>query len=86
MVVIVDFLTIVGIRRSLSSSILSLSVEGILFSKSILENSDDVFDSFLELLSFRVMFLKNETEDNAIPPIIMKNLFKMISPVQQYSV
>ena len=68
MVVIVDFLTIVGIRRSLSSSILSLSVEGILFSKSILENSDDVFDSFLELLSFRVMFLKNETEDNAIPP------------------
>lgn len=86
MVVIVDFLTIVGIRRSLSSSILSLSVEGILFSKSILENSDDVFDSFLELLSFRVMFLKNETEDNAIVPINMKNLFKMISPVQQYSV
>ena len=81
MVVIVDFLTIVGIRRSLSSSILSLSVEGILFSKSILENSDDVFDSFLELLSFRVMFLKNETEDNAIVPINMKNLFKMISPV-----
>ena len=81
MVVIVDFLTITGIRRSLSSSILSLSVAGILFSKSSLENSDDVFDSFLGLLSFRVMFLKNETEDNTIVPINMKNLFKMISPV-----
>jgi hypothetical protein len=35
----------------------------------------------LGLLSFRVMFLKNETEDNTIVPINMKNLFKMISPV-----
>ena len=48
---------------------------------NLVTDSDDVFDSFLELLSFRVMFLKNETEDNAIVPINMKNLFKMISPV-----
>ena len=37
--------------------------------------------SFLLFSLFRGMFLKNEIADNAIPPINMKILSKIVSPV-----
>lgn len=84
--VIDDFLIINGSRYSLISSNLPsiFTFDFLFFSRSSFEKIDKTFSSldFWGLFSlFKEIFLKNEIADNAIPPINMKILSKIISPV-----
>lgn len=84
-VVIVDFLIIMGIKYSLISEILSFSLGGIFFCESSFEKIDEILSLLVSVLTVMLLkekFLKNEIADNAIPPINMKILFKIVSPVQ----